>query len=314
MGWLQVPNDLVDVWLPHLTGGELKVWLFGYRQTKGFQKNRDTLSSGQIRSGIKKKNGERLNSGTGLSRRAVFQALQGLEGNGLVNRIQRPGTTTVYEFLVPEPVQKGERVPVQKSARVETEGPVHSTARGSAKTAPTPVHSGAPTKEIVGRNTSKDNPEASTAEVPSRSTNGSSYRPTLEDTERFRQFMFHWTKKSEKPETAQSWLKQAARAGSYAEIENFLEGQIKEYGPPRNNAWFHTCIENEFDLSPEGKTALVEEMQGRFREAVKLLGQDGPSECQRLIEEAANAGIPAAVVMAGIGRRPRKEPNGGGAG
>ena len=304
MGWLKVPNDLVDVWLPHLTGAELKVWLFGTRQTKGFQKDRATMSSDQICSGIRKKNGERLNSGTGLSRRAVFQALQGLEGKGLATRIQRPGRTTIYAFDVPEPVQKSERV--------ETEGPVHSAARGGAKTAPTPVHSGAPTKEIVGRNTSKDNPEANTAEVLSRPTNGSPYRPTLEDAELFRQFMFRSTGKSENRETALSWLRQAARAGSYADIEYFLEDRFKRYDRPRNNAWFHTCIENEFGLSPEGKIVLVEEMQGRFREAVKLLGQDGPIECQTLIEEAANAGIPAAVVMAGIGRRPRKEPNGGG--
>ena len=314
MGWLKVPNDFVDSWIPRLTGGELKVWLFGYRQTKGFQKDRATMSSEQICAGIKKRDGERLNSGTGLSRRAVFKALKGLESKGLTTLIQRPGTTTIYAFDVPEPVQKGERVPVQKSARVETEGPVHSGALGSAKTAPRPVHSGAPTKDIVGRNTSKDNPEANTAEILTRPTNGSSYRPTLEDADRLRQFMFRWTKKSEKPETALSWLKQAARAGSYAEIENFLEGQIKEYGPPRNNAWFRTCIENEFGLSPEGKNDLVKEIQGRYLAAVKGLGQDGPTECLRVIEEAANAGIPAGVVMARIGRRPRKEPNGGGAG
>ncbi len=298
MGWLKVPNDLVDVWLPHLTGAELKVWLFGTRQTKGFQKDRATMSSDQICSGIRKKNGERLNSGTGLSRRAVFQALQGLEGKGLATRIQRPGTTTVYEFLVPEPVQKGERVPVQKSARVEPQEPVHNGALGSAKTAPTPVHSGAPTKDIVGRNTSKDNPKANTAEVHSRPTNGSSYRPTLEDAGLFQQFMFRSTGKSEKRETALSWLRQAARADSYASIECFLEGRIKQYGRPRNNAWFHTCIENEFDLSPEGKNDLVKEMQGRFLAAIERLGRDGPTECQRVIEEASNAGIPAAVVMA----------------
>lgn len=298
MGWLKVPNDLVDVWLPGLTGAELKVWLFGRRQTVGFNKEYATLSSEQICAGIEKRTGERLNHGTGLSRRTVFQALKGLESKGLATRTPRRGTTNIYTFDVPQPVQKDERVPVQKGEQVESDEPVHSGAQGSAKTEPGPVHSGAPTKDIVGQNPSKDTRTAE-SKNPSRPTNGR-YAPTMDDARAFNQLMFTATNKTEKLETALSWLRLARRAKGWTDIERALRDKLAR-NPPRNNAWFRKVLENEYGLSPDDKDSIVEELKQRYLNAVRLPPEQRSVECMRLLEEAESHGIRPTVLMGVIG-------------
>jgi len=283
VGWLKVPNDLVDVWLSRLTGAELKVWLFGRRQTVGFNKEHATLSSEQICAGIEKRNGERLNSGTGLSRRAVFQALKGLESKGLATRTPRLGTTNIYTFDVPQPVQKGEQVG-------EAE-PVHQSAQGSAKTAPRPVHSGAPTKDIVGRNLTKDNKKTKTdsasCEADRRKTNGN-YQATLADGEAFVKLMFDATGKTEKVETALRWLRLARRAEGWWEIERVLREKMSR-NHVRSNAWFGAVLQNEFGLSPGDAESQRSDLNNRYREAVK---SGDYIEAMRVAEEADKAGVP----------------------
>ena len=299
MGWLKVPNDLVDVWLPRLTGAELKVWLFGRRQTVGFNKEHATLSSEQICAGIEKRNGERLNSGTGLSRRAVFQALKGLESKGLATRTPRLGTTNIYTFDVPQPVQKSERVPVQKGEQVGEGEPVHQSARGSAKTAPRPVHQSAPTKDIVGRNLTKDNKKAKTDstsfEADRRKINGN-FQATVADAEALQRLMFDTTGKTETVETALRWLRPARRAEGWWDIEQQLREKLAS-NRPRNNAWFKTVLQNEFGLSPDDAASQKWEFIQRYREAIRRADH---LEAQCCTEEAAKAGIPTTVLMGAI--------------
>ena len=82
------PDDLFDEWLSVLSFAELKVLLYIIRRTFGFKKDSDAISLRQITEGITTKDGRVLDRGTGLSRKATFQAVQSLEERGLlvVNR------------------------------------------------------------------------------------------------------------------------------------------------------------------------------------------------------------------------------------
>src|SRR3972149_7367017 len=67
-----------------LSGSEFKVLWYILRHTFGWQKSTDKLSISQICNGIKKRNGEYLDKGTGLSNRHVIKALKSLEKNGFI--------------------------------------------------------------------------------------------------------------------------------------------------------------------------------------------------------------------------------------
>jgi len=76
--YTQVPDELFDELMAHLSGAELKVLLYIIRRTFGFKKDSDTISLNQICKGITTKRGEVLDRGTGLSQNAVLHALKGL--------------------------------------------------------------------------------------------------------------------------------------------------------------------------------------------------------------------------------------------
>ena len=78
------PDDVFDVFLSALSHAELKVLLYIVRRTFGFKKDTDRISLKQIAEGIVTKQGRRLDSGTGLSRRGTIKAVKGLEAKGLI--------------------------------------------------------------------------------------------------------------------------------------------------------------------------------------------------------------------------------------
>jgi hypothetical protein len=80
----QTPDVLFDKWLPELTFAELKVLLYIVRRIFGFRKDTDEISLKQICEGVRRRNGKVLDKGTGLSRKAAFQAVQSLEKRGLI--------------------------------------------------------------------------------------------------------------------------------------------------------------------------------------------------------------------------------------
>ena len=73
-----VADEFFDVLAPRLNGGEVKALLYIVRRTFGFKKERDNISLSQMLNGIVKKNGERLDFGTGLSRPSLCRALKTL--------------------------------------------------------------------------------------------------------------------------------------------------------------------------------------------------------------------------------------------
>lgn len=83
--YTQVPDELFDELMAHLSGAELKVLLYIIRRTFGFKKDTDNISLSQICSGIITRDGEVLDKGTGLSKQSVVTALKGLiEKNAIV--------------------------------------------------------------------------------------------------------------------------------------------------------------------------------------------------------------------------------------
>src|SRR5690242_4768921 len=82
--YTQVPDELFDELMAHLSGAELKVLLYIIRRTFGFKKDSDTISLNQICKGITTKRGEVLDRGTGLSQNAVLGALRGLTAKNAI--------------------------------------------------------------------------------------------------------------------------------------------------------------------------------------------------------------------------------------
>ncbi len=84
-----VPDELFDALLPDLTLAELRVLLYVMRRTFGFKKGSDRISKSQLESGIVKHDGQLLDRGTGLSRRAVRVAIHSLVEKGILLKRSR---------------------------------------------------------------------------------------------------------------------------------------------------------------------------------------------------------------------------------
>jgi hypothetical protein len=84
----QTPNAYVDQFMPFLTGEEYKVLIYATRRILGFQKRQDRISISQFTDGTKNKDGEILDSGTGLSIETVKKCLANLVVFGLMVRLE----------------------------------------------------------------------------------------------------------------------------------------------------------------------------------------------------------------------------------
>ena len=133
------PDEIFDVWLSELTGSELKVMLYIVRRTFGFGKDADAISLSQITNGIRKRNGQLLDRGTGLSRKSAYKAIQSLEERGVIKvdrEMAEDGVNeiNIYSLVFREGVGEflpygrgkssrgvGEKVPSQETVLQETE-------------------------------------------------------------------------------------------------------------------------------------------------------------------------------------------------
>jgi hypothetical protein len=84
-----VPDDVFDVLAPLLTEAELRVLLYVIRRTFGFKKDADAISQSQMATGIVTRDGRRLDSGTGMSKSAVWRGCDGLVKKGILLREPR---------------------------------------------------------------------------------------------------------------------------------------------------------------------------------------------------------------------------------
>jgi hypothetical protein len=89
---------LTDHCMHFLKGSEIKIALYIVRRTIGFGKERDRIALDQFCHGIKTRKGRQLDRGTGLSRRAAQQALDGLNARGLLSEVLKAGKANEYSL------------------------------------------------------------------------------------------------------------------------------------------------------------------------------------------------------------------------
>jgi DNA-binding MarR family transcriptional regulator len=81
-----IPNYFLDKIAPTLNPSELRVMLYIYRHTLGFQKLNDSLSYDQFLHGVVTRDGRALDKGAGVSRGSLVAALSSLESKQLIQR------------------------------------------------------------------------------------------------------------------------------------------------------------------------------------------------------------------------------------
>jgi phage replication O-like protein O len=141
----QIPNDVFDTLMPHLSGGELKVLLYICRRTFGFRKDCDRISLSQISKGITTKTGRVLDHGTGLCKRHVINALKTLEKKNIIiitRTVDETGLNAVNTYSLNIPATPcGEGTP-------SPHGVVNASAPGVVNSrSPGVVNASAPTKQ-----------------------------------------------------------------------------------------------------------------------------------------------------------------------
>lgn len=125
-----VPDEIFDELLADLSGAELKVLMYICRRTFGFKKESDTISISQMTDGIQKKDGEKLDRGTGLSKDSVSRAVKGLEEKGVILRTRRRSEAkgdepTTYQLNVlpvsENQTPRGEKIGHGEGAKSDTQ-------------------------------------------------------------------------------------------------------------------------------------------------------------------------------------------------
>ena len=80
----QIPNIILDFLAPRLSEAEARCLVYISRRTYGFHKEEDRISLSQFVDGVKDKNKEVLDYGSGLSRPSVVEALKNLSRADLI--------------------------------------------------------------------------------------------------------------------------------------------------------------------------------------------------------------------------------------
>jgi len=84
-----IPDQVFDELLHLISGAELKVLLYICRRTFGFKKASDDISISQMLNGIIKRDGTRIDYGTGLSKPSLIKALKDLQEKGILIAIKQ---------------------------------------------------------------------------------------------------------------------------------------------------------------------------------------------------------------------------------
>ena len=119
----QVPNSLVDEYLPQLNGNDLKVLLVIIRKTKGWNKEYDGISISQFQkfTGIK-------------DERTIKKSLKKLINLKLIEKIEQAGTYSLFRIIPPAKNEGGQKMEgVQKMSPLP---PAKNEGTPPAKNAP----------------------------------------------------------------------------------------------------------------------------------------------------------------------------------
>lgn len=158
----QIPNDYVDKFMAFLTPDEWKILTYAVRRIFGFQRRQDHISLIQFSEGISRRDGTRLDYGTGLSLHSVRRAVRGLVTAGLLIQLAAPKadrTPALYALQLDQEQVKidflkariekeragnaGKMAPVRARRKNKTGEQVHATEQVYA-TEPVQVHATEP--------------------------------------------------------------------------------------------------------------------------------------------------------------------------
>jgi phage replication O-like protein O len=146
--YTQVPDEVFDELLTHLSGAELKVLLYIIRRTFGFKKESDNISLNQLLHGITTTEGIVLDRGTGLTKKTLLETIKSLVEKKLIiaqrRRSEEKGNepTTYHIHMIGEKKEK-ENTPLG----------IKSTPRGGVKNTPSPRGKKYTTQETVVQET-----------------------------------------------------------------------------------------------------------------------------------------------------------------
>ncbi len=131
-----VPDDVFDLLAPRLKESELRVLLYIVRRTFGFGKSADAISLKQLTDGIIARDGRILDSGTGMSRKAVVSGIKGLSGKGIISVERRHG-------------DRGDSQVNVYKLRFRDDRGVTQGNPGSHRRTPPPVTTGTPQDSVI---------------------------------------------------------------------------------------------------------------------------------------------------------------------
>jgi len=146
--YTQVPDEVFDELMPHLSGAELKVLLYIIRRTFGFKKESDNISLQQLLHGITTGEGTVLDRGTGLSKKTLLETIKSLMEKNLIlterRRSKEKGDEpTTYRLNMIDDQREGTTPPRG----------VKSTPGGGVKSTPRPRGKNYTTQETEGQQT-----------------------------------------------------------------------------------------------------------------------------------------------------------------
>lgn len=137
-----VPDVLFDRLLTCVSDAELRVLLYIVRRTFGFKKSADDISLKQMVEGIKKRDGEALDHGAGLSKAGATKGLKGLVEKGIIvsrhnSSPEKGNLPTTYALRF-----KGNSAPGTEEGAVSTEKTplVHQEDKGLSTKETSLVH------------------------------------------------------------------------------------------------------------------------------------------------------------------------------
>lgn len=135
-----VPDAVFDVLMAYLSGAEFKVLCYIVRHTFGWRKEADAISLQQITSGIVRRDGTRLDNGTGLSKAGAVAAIKRLEELHIIEAVRRTSVERGHEPTTYRPVMALSSEQTSYPQKLDEGGPVTSQALvRSVDTQETPV-------------------------------------------------------------------------------------------------------------------------------------------------------------------------------
>src|SRR4030095_4829842 len=142
--YTQVPDEVFDELLVHLSGAELKVLLYIIRRTFGFKKESDNISLNQLIHGITTKEDVVLDRGTGLSKKTLLETLKNLVEKNLILSERRRS-----KEKGDEPTTYRLNIIGETAENTNTPRGVKNTPGGGVKSTPHPSDKNYTTQETV---------------------------------------------------------------------------------------------------------------------------------------------------------------------